>query len=919
MTRHTTLVDLYLGETLGWVDIREDVRQAIADSGGGTTIVRRIGVDPDEASLVITNTNGRYSPRQPLSPYYGLLGRNTPVRIGVLMFDDDFDRTVATGWGTGWSSFGAGGTVTGTDASVSAGSARHSVPLANAFRASYYTGLQVRDCEVTVTVDTDLADITGAALEPANILLRLQSITDYYMARVEATASEEVRVSLHHSTGGVIAAAVTVAGLVWAGQPLQVRASCVGPTLAVKAWDPSGGEPRDWQLTAVDTTLTDPGYVGIRSGVAVSNTNTKPVIVRYDDLVVLDRRAHMEVASWPPRWNVPGTDAWVEIEAAGILRRLGQGARPLRSALYRETVRSAPTAYWPLEDAAGSLSAASAVDGVADMNTFGYSRFTEPGSGGTIPVPAANLPVFASGDGIPGSAPVIDLSRGGVLQAAVPGGSVPGWQIEWVMIAPRDKADNVIPIEWSTDGTWDQWQFQIGASSTALFIGHVTGGITDGSTSLAHSMFDGLPHHYMVEAYQVAGITHANLYIDGTYVATSEAFAGTLTGTPGSITRVIVNPLEEINGTEAMPILGHVAVWNPYPAGTLDTSAAATGWAGETAADRITRLCAEEDVPVTIVHGPDDSAAMGPQRPDELLTLLDECVDADGGLLIEARDQLALTYRTLSSLYNQTPLAIPYTRLVPPLVPVDDDELTRNDVTVTRPGSSQRGRSVQEAGPLSIQPPPDGVGTYNTEIEVNVGTDGQLGDQAGWRLHLGTWDEARYPRVRVNLSAPEWAADAAGSAAVAAVDAGTMITLTGLPAWLPPDPPVLMAVGSVEFLDEFERTLDFTMVPGGPYTVAEADGDERVPADGSTLAAGIDADDLTLSLASTTANGPWTTDAADFPIDLRVGGERVTASGITGGSSPQTVTLSARGVNGVARSWPAGTEVDVWEPAVVPL
>lgn len=36
-------------------------------------------------------------------------------------------------------------------------------------------------------------------------------------------------------------------------------------------------------------------------------------------------------------------------------------------------------------------------------------------------------------------------------------------------------------------------------------------------------------------------------------------------------------------------------------------------------------------------------------------------------------------------------------------------------------------------------------------------------------------------------------------------------------------------------------------------------------------------------------------------------------------SSYQTVQIDARAVNGIARGWPAGTDVDVWTPAVVPL
>ncbi|WKU08016.1 hypothetical protein [Micromonospora sp. HUAS LYJ1] len=76
-------------------------------------------------------------------------------------------------------------------------------------------------------------------------------------------------------------------------------------------------------------------------------------------------------------------------------------------------------------------------------------------------------------------------------------------------------------------------------------------------------------------------------------------------------------------------------------------------------------------------------------------------------------------------------------------------------------------------------------------------------------------------------------------------------------------------------------------------------------------------DPTTLSLASTA--GLWTTKASAMPLDLAVGGERVTVSAIAGSSSPQTATVSARAVNGVERSWPAGTPVQVWQPAVAPL
>ncbi|WP_307962279.1 hypothetical protein [Salinispora arenicola] len=50
-----------------------------------------------------------------------------------------------------------------------------------------------------------------------------------------------------------------------------------------------------------------------------------------------------------------------------------------------------------------------------------------------------------------------------------------------------------------------------------------------------------------------------------------------------------------------------------------------------------------------------------------------------------------------------------------------------------------------------------------------------------------------------------------------------------------------------------------------------ADGPQRAPADGSTIAA-VSESALMLTLTSTAENGAWTTDPADFPMDLRIGG-----------------------------------------------
>ena len=63
----------------------------------------------------------------------------------------------------------------------------------------------------------------------------------------------------------------------------------------------------------------------------------------------------------------------------------------------------------------------------------------------------------------------------------------------------------------------------------------------------------------------------------------------------------------------------------------------------------------------------------------------------------------------------------------------------------------------------------------------------------------------------------------------------------------------------------------------------------------------------------------WTTDPTQFPMDINIGGERITLSAISGITSPQTFTASARSVNGVVKAHTAGEIVEVWQPATLGL
>jgi hypothetical protein len=281
---------------------------------------------------------------------------------------------------------------------------------------------------------------------------------------------------------------------------------------------------------------------------------------------------------------------------------------------------------------------------------------------------------------------------------------------------------------------------------------------------------------------------------------------------------------------------------------------------------------------------------------------------------------IALAARSRISLYNQpTTLALNYQadgEVPPPLQPTEDDQQTRNDITRGRPNGSSA-RVTLDSGTLSTAAPPNGVGRYADSQTVNVASDDQLQGIAGWWLHLGTWDEARYPQVTVDLAAAPWLIDQA-----TAVEVGDRITISNLPPWVAPGSVDLLVQGYTETIGEYDWTITFNCTPAGPWTVGVLDDPVlgRLDTDGSQLSAGVSATATSLQVQVT--GGPlWVTTAnqpSEFPFNVRIGGEVMTVTGITGSSSPQTFTVT-RSVNGVSKSQASGTDVRLAQPLILAL
>lgn len=936
--------ELYAGND--WQDITGDVylRDVVTTTRGRANEAPT--AEPGTCSLTLNNRHGKYSPRNPTSPYFGALGRNAGMRVSIKDNEDDFARTEPSGWGTtaagdAWSTTGIGAPST----SVTADRGRHTINTTGSYVLSYLPGRLYRDVDVAVTCRAVTSTTpVGANFEPCNIALRGESVTDYFLVRVsvEPGAFSPMTIEIRHENSStMIAGPVDVPRLTGSStSEFRVRAQIEGQTIRAKvwdpttvpvAWDPNIGpyEPADWDVVGHtgDTFEGQQGWVGIRTGVAAGVSSPVPPITwDYDNLVVSIPRFSGEVSDWPVKWDVSGKDVYVPIQANGALRRLGQGSPPLRSAIFRAITNSTattPLAYWPCEDGQDAEFMANARPGGEPL------RF----AGGPLSmVQRASYSGFACSDPLP----TFGGPFGAYMVGKVPATTSTGY-VHAAMLAAIPEAGVSVDCQILTVRVW-------GGRVGELMVE----ALTDGSLRvrvrdwLGNDIHVGSPIGFDVNgkrafvaltAHDVASTITWTLEVYkagfGAAGTTSDVVAGLWTlGRPATVA-------VGLGGTTNGSAFGHVMV-SSGPTKPLDTIpwASINAYAGpfpETHAARMVRLTTEEAVPFAYYGDTGDTEMAGVQRPMTVVDTLREGAVTDQGLLGECRGSTQLHYRTRRSMYNQTGLALDYTagHISPPFEPVDDDQQTRNDITVKRTGGSSV-QVTKELGSMSTSPPPVGVGRYDTSVDVSLNSDEQLPDNAGWRLGLGTVDEARYPSVRVDLAKnPALIRD------VTSLSDGDRITVANLPAWMPPDLVDLIVVGYTERISSKSWDVTFNCLPGSPYQV--------IVLNNSTARVGsqwkLDRVAAAYAVLSTTATSfvgradvlggasfsgsaifdQWTTAGGQMPIPIMLGGELMNITAISASGLDGCTFTVTRSVNGVVKTHRHGTPFRLAKRQVIPL
>jgi hypothetical protein len=871
-----------------WTDITDYVQRR-----DGLVRIRRgrsdqaSSMERSTANMSINNRDGRFSVGNPTGPYYGVLNRNTPLRISLpaatsylrMPGTADADEIACP-------DAAALGITGDIDIRIDLGldTWRSAQRLAGKWRVTSNQGSWRFDVS-----ESGLLQLTWST---DGTLVAVVTATSTLPVPVAADHRNAVRVTLdvNNGAGGNTATfytSDTINGtwtqlgdpVVTSGTtsifdstaPLEVGSVSdltTGPLVTSPAVTQTTGEIYAFQLRSgiAGTVVANPDFTiqtaGDDSFADTAGTPNTWTIAGAATIDNRDYRFHGEVPAWPSRWDSTGTDIWVPIEASGVTRRLNRTSPTLYSALRRAVTKSdnLPVAYWPCEDDTGSTSIASGLPGGMSMEVVGSPNY-------------ATSSAFDCSD----SLPTVNLSA---WNGAVPTYTATGeMEFKFLLKLPTTPlTDGVALTRVFTTGTsytWDIGYRTANGGSILVLVWDSSGVLV--STGTAVTNLNGLALRVTMWASQNGANIDYSLETRRVDTGAISNTTNSITGkTVGAAVRVYVSPGSDVGDAA----FGHISIRDTV---TDEPLTQLQAYLGETAGRRIERLCLEEDVEFRNQGDLDASMAMGPQLVASLTSLIGDAVTADGGMLYEPRQGLELGYRTRSSLYNQpVTLTLDYSagELAGELQPLGDDQDLENDVVATRVRGSSA-RVVATEGMLT----PALIGTYPGQISVNVQTDDILEDIAGWRVHLGTVEEDRFPSISVNLANTRIAADTALVAEASIVDMGDRINVTNPLAGQTPDTIDQLVQGSTETLGNYERFITWNTSPASSYDVLQLNDDTYGKWDtgGSVLGVAATSTATTLIVYTTQDDDTkvrpnWTEDSGEYPFGLKTGGEAVTAT-----------------------------------------
>ena len=595
-----------------------------------------------------------------------------------------------------------------------------------------------------------------------------------------------------------------------------------------------------------------------------------PVRVKVDG----DIRCAVELAALRPSWEDNSDNVQVQIEGAGVLRRLEAQGKPLLSPLTRYFTRNPPWQWWPME-----TGSAQQVTTITSALTGGVALTTSPASAGSSEGRLSGIISGGTTAGPDGSLSAVDSSGGGQLEAILPGSGTTGFRIEGCFRFDTPVSDDI------ADGEAGQiFRTHFGAgNSFGLFFYPGIGLLVetydpdvgpDSADNIAVTVDDGAWHHVRVDLTPSGGGTDTAcvVTVDG-----ETAISTTFTGlTHGPITDLTISPTGEVDA------VCHWAVWEVsrgLPASATGSADAFKAYRGYLPFDFMGAIAADEGVPFFgFPAAPlNTNLTLGPIGAGTFMDQIHEANKAAQGIIFEQRNENGvLNHSPKDTLYNRLPaVRLTYGQLQPGFRPVGDDQWIVNDMTATNPDGDSQRYVIPDGDHYhwSTEDAPTGAGMRDQQDGFTVDGVADLDELAAWWAHLGSWREKRFPQVTVELAKDVFDADT--RQAIANLEIGDVIAIdtTGAPKWVPYNEIRLMIQGYTEQVSRFSHVFTFNTTPADVYEVSIVDS-------GSTSTLAMPMTTVTTSIKIAPGDGPaWS--EADEPYHISIDGQPMTVTAIS--------------------------------------
>ncbi|RNM13289.1 hypothetical protein [Nocardioides pocheonensis] len=488
----------------------------------------------------------------------------------------------------------------------------------------------------------------------------------------------------------------------------------------------------DGRFTPGSTILATPSPIKVDQRIRIKETVNATTFTRFTGYV----------KSWPVAW--PATvSSWSTVRLVATDAQARAERQVLKSVVDEEFGIDTPIAYYPVDDAAGTVLATDRSGNQHD-------------------------PLALSGSGVLG-----DTSRGltsamlhstGVLQASYGAAGVPAVGVCFAFSASPVTATVTIGAFGSsaTDFIGTGFGiFQISSSGNLYnLVFYIAGNGANGIAS-STTVADGNLH---VAEVQYSGGTWT-LYLDGSAV-------GSLAGSAPSPVALLrfVGDTFNTNATVAQVALFSTATGSARAASRA--KAILTGFAGESGVARITRLAGYANLPVGTLDASLTNVAAAETAGRSPWDALQQAANAEVGVVyFDGSGNLTFHNRNRPAAKTAPDLTLSAAYITPDVQPVTDDQQMVNYVEGTAAGTGTTQVVRNTASEASH-------GRYPTSVEYLVQTDQEVTDRINWIVGNFAEPTTRYGTLTINLyamTAPQ------AAAVLSAIEIDCWLQVTSMP------------------------------------------------------------------------------------------------------------------------------------------